>query len=140
MRKGLIATMGLILVLGFVGYTVAHQVSKNPHEGRLMIAGEPMGRQQMGPMGGQGMMGPGMGMMGGDMGMMGSPQMMGAMMSMRGEMMSLMGEMMQKYGGAMGQMTPELRQKMHQEMMGRMGEILIKHGRALKERAKAAGK
>ncbi len=144
MRKGLVATMGLILVLGFVGYTVAHQVSKNPREGRLMIAGEPMGRHHMGPMSGQGMMGPGMGMMGGGMGMMGpmmgSPQMMGTMMSIRGEMMTLMGEMMQKYGGAEGQMTPELRQQMQQQMMERMGEILTKHGTALKEKAKAAGK
>ena len=133
MRKALMAILALTLVLGFVGYTVAQQARHPMGQGQ-------MGRQQMGPMGGQGMTGPGMGMIGGDMGMMGSPQMMGAMMSMRGEMMSLMGEMMQKYGGATGQMTPELRQKMHQEMMGRMGEILIKHGRALKERAKAAGK
>jgi len=137
MRKGLIATLAMTLVLAFVGYTVAQQ---GPGRGRHMMEQGQMGGQQMGPMSGQGMMGPGMGMMGGGMGMMGSPQMMGTMMSMRGEMMSLMGEMMQKYGGAMGQMTPELRQKMHQDMMGRMGEILIKHGRALKERAKAAGK
>ncbi len=127
MRKGLIASLAMTLVLAFVGYTVAQQ---GPGRGRHMMEQGQMGGQQMGPMGGQGMMGP----------MMGSPQMMGTMMSMRGEMMSLMGEMMQKYGGAMGQMTPELRQKMHQDMMGRMGEILIKHGRALKERAKAAGK
>jgi hypothetical protein len=132
MRKGLIATLALILVLGLVGYTVAQYGPQNP------------GHQQMGPMGGQGMMGGGMGMMGGGMGMMGpmmdSPQMMGTMMSIRGEMMTLMGEMMQKYGGSMGQMTPELRRQMQQQMMERMGEILIKHGRALKERAKAADK
>jgi hypothetical protein len=48
--------------------------------------------------------------------------------------------MMQKYGGAMGQMTPELRQQMQQEMLERMGNILTKHGKALQERAKAAGK
>ena len=147
MRKGLIATMGLILVLGFVGYTVAHQVSKNPREGRLMIAGEPMGRHHMGPMGGQGMMGPGMGMMGpmgrgmGMLGpMMGSPEIMGTMMSIHGDIMSLTGEMMQKYGATMGQMTPELRQQMHREMLEQMGEILTKHGNALKQRAKTAGK
>ena len=126
MRKGLIATLAMTLVLGFVAYTVAQQ---GPGRGRHMM--------EQGQMGGQGMMGPGMGMMGP---MMGSPQMMGAMMSMRGEMMSLKGEMMQKYGGTMGQMTPEARQQMQQDMMGRMGEILIKHGRALKERAKAVGK
>lgn len=123
MRKGLIVTLVLILVLGLVGYTVAQYGPQNP--GRHM-----MGQGQMGPMGGQGMMGP----------MMGSPEIMGTMMSIHGEMMSLMGEMMQNYGGAMGQMTPELRQKMHQEMMKRMGDILTKHGRTLQQRAKAAGR
>jgi len=47
---------------------------------------------------------------------------------------------MQKYGGQMGQKTPEVRQQMQREMMERMGEILTKHGTALKERAKATGK
>ncbi len=55
MRKGLMATLALTLVLGFVGYTVAQQ------GGRHMTGQGQMGRQQMGPMGGQGMMGPGMG-------------------------------------------------------------------------------
>ncbi len=144
MRKGLITLLALILVLGSVGYTLAQQGPKNPCAGQQMMGQGQTGRQQMGPMGGQGMMGPGMGMMGGGMGMMGpmmgSPQMMGTMMSIRGEMMTLMGEMMQKYGGAMGQMTPEIRRQMQQQMMERMGEILTKHGKALKERAKASGK
>ncbi len=78
----------------------------------------------------RGMMGP----------MMRSPQIMGTMMSIHGEIISLMGEMMQKYVGAMGKMSPELRQKMQQEMMERMGEILTRHGTALKEKAKAGGK
>jgi hypothetical protein len=147
MRKGLVATMALTLVLGFVGYTVAQQVSKNPPGGRLMVAGEPMGRHHMGHMGDHGRMGPGMGMMGpmgGGMGMMGpmmgSPEIMGTMMSIHGDIMSLTGEMMQKYGATMGQMTPELRRQMQQQMMEQMGEILTKHGNVLKQRAKAAGK
>lgn len=95
MRKGLIATLAVTLVLVFIGYTLAQQVPHSPGRGQHM-----MGQRQ-------GMMGPG------TMGpMMGSPEIMGTMMSNHGEIMSLMGEMMQKYGGAMGQMTPELRQKM----------------------------
>jgi len=122
MRKGLIAILAVTLVLGFIGYTLAQQAPHNPGRGQHM-----MGQGQMGPMGGQGMMGPPDD---------GFPADDGAMMSMRGEMMTLMGEMMQKYGGAMGQMTPELRQQMGQEMLEQMGEILTKHGTALKERAK----
>jgi hypothetical protein len=149
MRKGLIATLALILTLGVAGYTVAQQ---GPPGGR-----QGMGPGQMGPgTGMQGPMGPGMGggdQMGGQgmMGMMGqamemmgpmmrSPEIMGTMMSIHGEITNLMGEMMQKYGGAMGQMTPEVRQKMQQEMMAQMGDILTKHGMTLKERAKAGGK
>jgi hypothetical protein len=149
MRKGLIATLALTLVFGLAGYTLAQH---GPPGGR-----QGMGPGQMGPgMGVQGPMAPGMGgggQMGGQgmMGMMGqamemmgpmmsSPEIMGTMMSVHGEITNLMGEMMQKYGGAMDQMTPEVRQKMQQEMMGRMGDILTKHGAALKERAKAAGK
>ncbi len=130
MRKGLMAILAMILVLGLAGYSLAQQGPQGGAHG--------MGQresQMMGP--GMGMMGRGMGMMGP---MMGSPEIMGTMMSIHGEMMSLMGEMMQKYGGAMGQITPELRQQMQQEMMGRMGEILTKHGTALKKKAKAAGK
>ncbi len=137
MRKGLIATLVLTLVLGFVGCATAQQEPQSPGRSRHMMGQGQMGRQQMGPMGGQGMMGPGMGMMGP---MKSSPEVMGTMMSIHGEIMSLMGEMMQKYGRAMGQMTPELRQQMHQEMLERMGEIFTRHGTALKEKAKAAGK
>ncbi len=137
MRKGLMAILALTLVTGLVGYALAQQGPSGGRHGmgqRESQMGPGMGNQGgMGPgMGGQGMMGPGMGMMG----PMGSPMIMGTMMSIHGEIMSLMGEMMQKYGGAEGQMTPELRQQMQQQMMERMGEILTKHGTALKERAK----
>jgi hypothetical protein len=138
MRKGLITILVVALVFGVAGYTLAQQAPPGGRQG--------MGPGQMGPgMGMQGPMGPGMmGQMGPGMGMMGpmmgSPEVMGTMMSIHGEIMTLMGDMMQKYGGTMGQMTPELRQKMQQEMMVRMGDILTKHGTTLKERAKAAGK
>ncbi len=146
MQNGVIVTLALILLLGFGGYTLAHQVHQNPYQGQQM-----MGQGQVGPQGqvGSGMMGSGRGMMGPGMwghmgsgmgmmgGMMGSPEIMGTMMSIRGEMMILMGQMMQKYGG---QMTPELWQKNKEGMLERMGEILTRHGTALKERAKAAGK
>ena len=123
MRKGLIAAGVMILVLGFAGFTLAHEMTRG---GRHMMGGGQKGQH--------GMMGPGMGPM------MSSPEIMGTMMSIHGEIMSLMGKMMQKYGHTMGQMTPELRQQMQQEMLNRMGEILTKSGMALKEKAKAAGK
>jgi len=61
-------------------------------------------------------------------------------MSIHAEVMSLMGQMMEKYGSAVGQVSPELQQKMQKEMLERMGEVLTKHGVALKEKAKAAAK
>ena len=151
MRKGLMASLALTLVLGFVGYTLAQQAPPQRQMGPSPGMGGPMGpgtQGQMGPgmgmgpgmmgqMGGQGMMGEGMGMMGP---MMNSPEIMGTMMSIHGEIQTLMGQMMQKYGRAMETMTPELHQQMQKEMMERMGDILTKQGAALKERAKAGGK
>jgi len=155
MRKGLMASLALTLVLGFVGYTLAQQappqrqmgpqgqMGPGPGMQGQMGPGMGMGPGMMGQMGGQGMMGEGMGM-GRGMGMMGpmmnSPEIMGTMMSIHGEIQTLMGQMMQKYGRAMETMTPELQQQMQKEMMERMGDILTKQGAGLKERAKAAGK
>jgi len=56
MHKGIIAILALIFLLGFSGYTVAHQAPQNPCGSRQMMG--------QGLMGGQGVMGPGMGMMG----------------------------------------------------------------------------
>jgi hypothetical protein len=61
MRKGLIATLALILVLGLVGYSLGQQA---PPAGRQ---GPGPGQHQMGP---QGSMGPGTGMGPGMMGQM----------------------------------------------------------------------
>src|SRR3989304_10154901 len=102
MRKGLIASLALALVLGFVGYTLAQQAppqrqmapqgQMGPGPG-MQGPGMGMGPGMMGQMGGQGMMGEGM-EMGRGMGMMGpmmnSPEIMGTMMSIHGEVMSLM--------------------------------------------------
>src|SRR3989304_4808304 len=121
MRKGLMASLALTLVLGFVGYTLAQQAPPqrqmgpqgpmSPGPGTQGQMGPGMGPGMMGQMGGQGMMGEGMGM-GRGMGMMGpmmnSPEIMGTMMSLHGEIQTLMGQMMQKYGRAMETMTPEL--------------------------------
>lgn len=150
MRKGLIATLAVLLVLGLVLGISAEQApsggSQQMGPQGPMGPGMGMGPGMMGQMGGQEMMGPGMGMMGmgrgmGMMGpMIGSPEIMGTMMSIHGEVMSLMGQMMQKYGRAMETMTPELQQQVQKEMLERMGDILAKHGTALRERAKAGGK
>jgi hypothetical protein len=69
MRKGLVATVVLVLLLGFGGSTLAHQTPRGGQMGRY-------------------------GMMGSGIGMMGSPEIMGIMMSIHGDIMSLMGEMM----------------------------------------------
>ena len=151
MRKALIATLALTLVLGLALSSSAQQAppggGQMPGQGQRRMGppgpmgpgGGMMGSGMMGEMGGEGMMGMGrgMGMMGS---MMGSPEIMGTMMSIHGEVQTLMGQMMQKYGRAMETMTPELQQQMQKDMMERMGDILTKHGAALKERAKAAGK
>src|SRR3972149_3361924 len=112
MRKGLMASLALTLVLGFVGYTLAQQAPPQRQMGPSPGMGGPMGPGTQGQMG-PGMMGEGMGMMGP---MMNSPEIMGTMMSIHGEVMSLMGQMMQKYGRAMETMTPELQQQMQKEM------------------------
>jgi hypothetical protein len=157
MKKGILAGLVMLLLLGFTGYTVAQTGPQNPCAGGMM---GPQGQQMMGQgqmglgmgtgrqvgpgMGMMGQMGHDMGMMGSGMGMMGpmmgSPEIMGTMMSIRGEIMSLMGRLMQQYGATMGQMTPEIQQQIHKQMLKQMGEILTKHGMALRERAKAASK
>jgi len=128
MKKGIIAALVVILLVGSYAFTSAQR--------------GPGGRGMMGQgqMGGQGAMGPGIGMMGQMGPIMGSPEIMGAMMSIHAEIMSGMGQMMQKYGNVMGQASPENQQKMQKEMMERLGEILTKYGTSLKERAKAVGK
>ena len=161
MQKGIIAALGVILLVGSYSFTSAQRGSGGP--GRHMMGQDQRSpRWQQGP--GMGMsdqtggpwghMGPGAGMWGhmgpgmmghmrsgmGMKGMMGSAEIMGSMMSIRGEMMSLMGQMMHKYGIAMWQMTPEVQQQMNKEMLEGRAEILTKHGAALKERAKAVGK
>ncbi len=137
MRKGLIVTVALTLVLVLVGYTLAQQRPQNLGQSRRMMGQGQMDPHAMTHMGHHGMMDPGMGMMGP---MMRSPEIMGTMMSIHGEVMTLTGEMIRRYGTAMGEMTPELRQQMHKEMLERMGEILTKHGTALTEKAKTAVK
>jgi len=132
MQKTVFGALVMILLLGLTGYALAQHGSD--HGPQMMRQGQ-MGSSS-------GMWGPGMmgqGMMGPGMGMMGSPEIMGSMMSIRGEMMNLMGQMMQRYENALGQIAPELQQKMNKEMLEWMGEILTKHGAALKERAKAIG-
>ncbi len=163
MNKVLTATLALVLMIGLSDYTAAQPAPQNPcGVGQMMGRGQMGSREQadhhgqtrqgkgmMGPMGrgmhghmGSGMpmmemMGSGMGMAGG---MMKSPEIMGTMMSIHGEVVSLMGRIVQKYGAKMGQMTPELQQKIRKETMEAMGEILSKHGAALKEKAKTGGK
>lgn len=135
MRKGLIISLALILLVGFGGYTLAQYGSQNPYTGRHMMGQGQTGNSWMMGQGMWGHMGGGHGMMGG-MGMIGAPEIMGTMMSIHGEVMSVMGQIMQKHGKSMWQMTPELQEQVRKEMLEQIGDILTKYGASLKEKAK----
>ena len=93
MQKGMFLILVLILLLGFVGYSVAQQMPQNPCGGQQMMG--------QGQMGGQGAMGPGMGMMGQMMQKYGNAMGQASpenQQKMQKEMRERLGEILTKYG------------------------------------------
>ncbi len=50
MKKGVIVSLMLILLLDFGGYILAHQMHQNPYQGQHMMGQGQMGREEVAPL------------------------------------------------------------------------------------------